>query len=230
MLNTRFPALQSNGTHPATYILVPGPVETLNDDEVFTTDLDTTASLRPDLRKSCPMLNMTASRTLQRITEDLDVQKEASDAESELEQSCASPEAWNEGGLPVQSSMIVKGQISRKRSFLLADIIDDVEGRRPNKRGDNRQKSRDPHSMNSSEARSRSLRHQKSDFDVLYASARHSASSQDNPLRSSRKIFDQTSTLSDKKLEQHLDDTSPPIHRGPSAPIALQKVPNRDVP
>lgn len=164
----RLPSLQP---HPATFILF-RPPSTPNDDEVFTSDLVTSSTRSLNYKKSCPALMGTASRRLERINEDL-----YDDEESSTSDENGSPVSYKDHFEP---GAYHGGQtLSKKRSFLLVDVIDNLEGRPPPKKQD----THDSASVISTgsveiagpQTRGRSLARHRSTFDLLYNSSKENA-------------------------------------------------------
>ncbi|CCG83013.1 protein of unknown function [Taphrina deformans PYCC 5710] len=161
--------------HPSTYILFRPPASPLCDaEEVFHTDIELAQKRTLDYKKSCPALLGTASKQLARISETFD---NASDAEEE--EPGSEHEARNDAIQMFEQQPTTTKTLNKKRSFLLVDVIDNVEGRAAIKRQD----PRDTSSLLSNDSigidtprsvrrEARAIKRQKSDFDVLYANSK----------------------------------------------------------
>jgi hypothetical protein len=83
----------------------------------------------------------------------------------------------------IESNFRPTAKLSKKRSFLLVDVLEDIEGTRDHKRQDTHEtcstRSTDSIEINVSSNKSlRQIRRQRSDFDVLYANSRSQQSAQ----------------------------------------------------
>lgn len=157
----------ASGPHPATYILFRPPC-TPRDDELFTTDLELSQPRALNYKMSCPALLGTASRKLQPIDEDRFADSDV------VESDCDSLHESTIDSTPVQENH----GLSKKRSFLLVDVLDSVEGRSSAKRvatcDEIASTSTESIAINNGN-HTPSIRRHKSDFDMLYSSSRRAA-------------------------------------------------------
>lgn len=121
--------------HPSTYILLPD-VETCRDDEVFIADVGNIRPRTLNYQKSCPALTGTASGRLRSSWEESNVSA-VSTLSTSISDSHGSNVYSNKNYPPRLNNN--QKRLTKKRSFLLTDILDDMEGRPPAKRIDKSQ-------------------------------------------------------------------------------------------
>lgn len=131
------PVRDSRLTHPANYILFPVPATPICDeeDEVFFSEIQGTCPPSLKYKQSCPALLGTASKRLERIAEDR--QARATSESDEGMPPSSSPSNFEDSIVKYTNHSQVNGHaLAKKRSFLLVDVLESVEGRRPVKRQD----------------------------------------------------------------------------------------------